>query len=174
MKPIDLPEIVICSLTMHALESFDQQAASTNNGEVSDDRDYSTREGQAHDALEVLNRIEDIFLRLIKSRHQCKVTLASAADKSSLLEMSESARQKNSAGDSDLYGRVTDRDSYRWWSDRRQYSFVDVIYFEANTVHIVLTSFKKIACWPGGDTLIYELRDLLIRISQRIIENEEI
>ena len=116
-------------------------------------------------AMDALNHIEDIFIRLLNNGYACEIIFDTLTSGSVNLKFSKAFFKKEKDIFSVLLWIASNYGTYEFHSDKRQLCFADDIFSNVNSLTIVLTPFSKIAQWPDGENMVCALRDLMKKVS---------
>jgi hypothetical protein len=121
----------------------------------------------AQDGLEVISRLEDIYLRLIHGGYTFSGNHPVSVYHYASLQFVRPVGYQLVDAMSHIESLAVAQSSYVWRHNERSLDFSHDIRCEINTFCIALTPFDKIACWPEGDILVCGLRDLMLCVTRQ-------
>jgi len=134
--------------------------------EINTNTQYPVNQGVDENPHEVLNRLEDVFLRLIghgliSNGHQNE-----SGNDSVILKIAKPQGEEGA----DLLRMLSfalDGQSYCWRCDGCNYCFANGIHCVDESNEISFLPMDRVRLWPDGETLACMLRDMCMRLLGR-------
>jgi hypothetical protein len=165
MKIIDMPTTwpsSTCSKQVNSLSPNSEFQIGSQNIFQENHLGFNVRPFES--GMDLLNHLEDIYLRMINNGYLCNVTLDTKNSSNTILKFSRTNSKNEKNAHTDLARVAINHRVYCFHIEAKQFVLTEDVFVEENSFTVVLKSFLKIARWPDGANLVCALHSLLMKL----------